>query len=116
MDEDVMGYSSGLTYYNAIRAYSNVLQTGMKPLVELSFTPNPIASSSSTCFHYKGQNSPPKNLTSYGEYIKGFAQATGPNIYIFLRFLRSPCEKPGFLTFFQKFGAPGSPGLPGGPR
>ena len=55
---------------NAIRAYTNVLAAGMKPVVELSFTPNPLASGTSTAFHYAGQNSPPKDMAVYRQYIQ----------------------------------------------
>ena len=47
----------------------------MKPLVELSFTPNPIASTKSTAFHYAGMNSPPTDMALYGTYVKNFVQA-----------------------------------------
>jgi hypothetical protein len=75
LDEDVQCYSTGQSYYNAIRAYSNVLSVGMKPLVELSYTPNPLASTSSTAFHYKGNNSPPKDMAAYGKLVRDFVQA-----------------------------------------
>ena len=84
LDEDVQYYSTGQTYYNAIRAYSNVLAAGMKPLVELSYTPNPLASGASTAFHYAGDNTPPlpyksyhsaAGMRAYGQVVNSFVQA-----------------------------------------
>ena len=52
-----------------------VLSAGMKPLVELSFTPNPLASGKSAAFHYAGPNSPPRDMDVYGEYVRDFIAA-----------------------------------------
>jgi len=76
LDEDVQYYSTGQTYYNALFAYSTMLNAGAKPIVELSFTPNPLASNASaTCFHYKGNCSPPKDLNAYYKIVKDFVSA-----------------------------------------
>ncbi len=77
LDEDVQCYSTGQSYYNAIRAYSNVLEAGMKPLVELSFTPNPLVAKSATgkAFHYAGDNTPPVDMALYEQYIYDFVKA-----------------------------------------
>ena len=76
LDEDVMCYSTGESYYNAIRAYSNVLEVGMKPLVELSFTPNPLVAANATgkAFHYAGDNTPPVDMAVYEQYIYNFVK------------------------------------------
>ena len=46
----------------------------MKPLVELSYTPNPLVADKceSTAFHYKGCNTPPTDLAAYGQYVNDF--------------------------------------------
>ena len=46
--------------------------SGMKPIVELSFTPDPLASTNNTCFYYKGDCSPPTNLTLYNFLVNAY--------------------------------------------
>jgi len=41
----------------------------MKPFVELSFMPEPLASGTATVFHYQGNITPPKHYTAWAEFV-----------------------------------------------
>jgi len=45
----------------------------MKPLIELSFMPEAIASGTQTIFHYNGNITPPKNYTDWYVLVQAFA-------------------------------------------
>jgi xylan 1,4-beta-xylosidase len=72
------------SYWDAFSAYDYMLSVGSKPIVELSFTPNPLVEqwepgmpNPSECdhFHYDSCELPPTNLTRYSELIGKFAGA-----------------------------------------
>lgn len=54
------------------KVYDNVLSTGMKPFVELSFLPSALASGRKTGLHYKNNITTPKNYEEWAAYIKAF--------------------------------------------
>ncbi len=56
------------------KVYDNVLATGMKPFVELSFMPTALASGKKFGLHYRNNITPPKNYEQWGKYIRAFAQ------------------------------------------
>lgn len=56
------------------KLYDFILETGMKPFVELSFMPTPLASGDKTVFWWKGNVSPPKSYEKYYDLIRAFAQ------------------------------------------
>lgn len=55
------------SFFNIDSIFDFLLSIGMKPLIELSFMPELLASTNETVFHYKGNISPPK---SYPEFNK----------------------------------------------
>eukprot|EP01047_Picozoa_sp_COSAG01_P006656 COSAG01_NODE_244_length_20489_cov_21.366748_5_plen_1217_part_00 len=72
------------SYWDAFSAYDYMLSVGAKPIVELSFTPNPLVDqwrpgmpNPSECdhFHYSSCELPPTNLTRYQQLIGKFARA-----------------------------------------
>jgi len=69
MSVDLDGYYS---WYNVDSVFDFLLSIGMKPLVELSFMPEDIASGTDTIFHYKGNITPPKNWTDWYNLIQLF--------------------------------------------
>ena len=52
--------------------YDAILDTGMKPFVELSFMPNHMASGDQTVFRWKGNVTMPKDLAEWGALVKAF--------------------------------------------
>lgn len=52
--------------------YDNLLSCGMRPFVELSFMPTPLASGKKTGLHYKNNITPPANYEEWAQYIKSF--------------------------------------------
>lgn len=56
------------------KVYDNVLSTGMKPFVEISFMPSALASGRKTGLHYKNNITPPKDYDIWYDYIKQFVQ------------------------------------------
>lgn len=60
------------TMYNVYRAYDFILSLGMKPIVELSFTPAPVADGQSLVFNYHGYARPPIDLEGYTAIIRNF--------------------------------------------
>lgn len=54
------------------KVYDNVLATGMKPFVELSFMPHAFASGRKTGLHYKNNITPPKDYAAWEAYIERF--------------------------------------------
>lgn len=54
------------------KIYDNVLSTGMKPFVELSFMPSALASGKKTGLHYRNNITPPKDYTQWADYVKAF--------------------------------------------
>ena len=61
-----------LNFRQVAHVYDNVLKTGMKPFVELSFMPSALASGTKTGLHYKNNITMPKDLNEWAEYITAF--------------------------------------------
>jgi len=57
------------SFHNAHSIWDFLLSIGMKPFVELSFMPEPLASGSATVFHYRGNVTPPKHYTAWSNLI-----------------------------------------------
>ena len=84
-DANVNGKSENQSsYFDAFSAFDYLLSVGVKPLVELSFTPDPLNKAWTpglpvppVCnhFHYNGCETFPTNLTRYTEYIHDFVAA-----------------------------------------
>lgn len=79
LDDDMSVYSVTSTgeeeysYFNVDSVYDHLLSIGMRPLVELSFMPEALASYPNiTIFHYKGGTSPPKSYEKWSRLIKDF--------------------------------------------
>ena len=47
---------------------------GMKPFVELGFMPNGLASGSKTIFWWKGNVTPPKDMTKWADLVRAFVE------------------------------------------
>lgn len=54
--------------------YDAILNTGMKPFVELSFMPQALASGSKTIFWWKGNITPPKDYDKWEQLIQTLVQ------------------------------------------
>lgn len=54
------------------KVYDNVLSTGMKPFVELSFLPSALASGRKTGLRYKNNITTPRSYKEWAGYIKAF--------------------------------------------
>lgn len=52
--------------------YDNLLSVGLKPFVELSFMPTPLAKKKVYGLHYRNNVSIPKSWKQWGEYIEAF--------------------------------------------
>ena len=72
------------SFFDAFSAFDYMLSVNVKPLVELSFTPDPLVTKwvpglpvPAECnhFHYEGCELFPNNLTKYTAYIHAFAEA-----------------------------------------
>jgi xylan 1,4-beta-xylosidase len=57
------------SFYNADRIVDFLLSIGMKPFVELSFMPGPLASGSETVFRYRGNVTPPCDMSGWAELV-----------------------------------------------
>ena len=77
----------------------NVLNCGMKPFVELSFMPKPIASGKKTGLHYKNNITPPKDYEAWGRYIESFIR------YILSRYGKEEVES----WYFEVWNEPDIP-------
>ena len=71
MNRDYQGNELGLIYnfVNIDNIIDFLLETGMKPFLELGFMPEALASGDRTCFHYKGNITPPKDYDAWGDLI-----------------------------------------------
>lgn len=54
--------------------YDRMLEIGVKPYVELSFMPRPMASSANTVFWYRGNTSPPRRMNDWQRLIVALAR------------------------------------------
>ena len=59
-------------YVDAI--FDAMLDRGIRPFVELSFMPRALASGERTIFWYKGNTTPPKELTGWGALVGALAE------------------------------------------
>ena len=70
-----MPFSRSIREYNFLnvkKVLDNVLETGFKPFVELSFMPSALAKKKKYGLRYKNNNSMPKSLEEYSNFIKDF--------------------------------------------
>lgn len=61
-------------FVNSDNIFEYLLSIGMKPIVELGFMPEGIASGTQTCFHYKGNVTLPIDYKYWSELIEKFTQ------------------------------------------
>ncbi|HPU17572.1 MAG TPA: beta-xylosidase [Bacillota bacterium] len=64
-DDGSLEYS----FFNIDSIFDYLLEIGMKPFIELSFMPAPLASGTKTVFHYRGNITPPKDYNDWGKLI-----------------------------------------------
>lgn len=63
-----------ISFYNIDCVYDFLLKIGMRPFVEIGFMPTPLASGTQTCFHYKGNVTPPADYEKWNAFIMKFAE------------------------------------------
>lgn len=70
-DRDAAGKQTGILYnfVNMDSIFDFLLGIGMKPFIELGFMPTVLASGTTTCFHYKGNVTPPADYGEWGKLI-----------------------------------------------
>ena len=56
-------------FFNIDNIFDFLLRIGMKPFLEIGFMPTPFASGEKTCFHYKGNITPPKDYQAWDTFI-----------------------------------------------
>jgi xylan 1,4-beta-xylosidase len=61
------------SFHNAHVIWDFLLSIGMKPFVELSFMPEPIASGRSTVFHYRANITPPRRYVDWAALVHELA-------------------------------------------
>lgn len=62
------------SFFNIDSVFDFLLSIGMKPFIELGFMPEALASGSTTCFHYKGNITPPADHDQWADLIKTLTQ------------------------------------------
>jgi len=83
LDDDMSTFLNGhANLYNVFQSLDFFLQNGVKPIIELGFMPELLASNSSqTTFHYKGGISAPKDWAAWnafiGEVVQGMVDHYG---------------------------------------
>jgi xylan 1,4-beta-xylosidase len=75
-DDDVSSYlGGGFNGFNVFSTLDFYLSVGIKPILELSFMPEALASDpSSTIMHYKGITSPPSSFPAWAAFVTDFVQ------------------------------------------
>ena len=63
------------SFYNAFQIYDGILESGMKPFVELSFMPRALARGDTTVYHYGANVTPPADPERWAALIRRFASA-----------------------------------------
>lgn len=63
-----------ISFFNIDSVFDFLLDTGMKPFVEIGFMPEAFASGPETVFHYRGNITPPKDYDQWAEFIRLFGQ------------------------------------------
>jgi xylan 1,4-beta-xylosidase len=78
---DEMGVCGGigphglqLSFLYVSQIYDKLLELGVRPFVELSFMPTPLATSGNSIFFYKGNVSPPKKMEYWGQLVQAFTE------------------------------------------
>jgi len=61
---------SGYSFFNIDYSFDYLLSIGIRPIVEISFMPELLASGNYTVFHYQGNITPPKNWTDWQNLVK----------------------------------------------
>lgn len=71
----MMGFGQPIiSFYNIDSIFDFLLDTGMKPFVEIGFMPSALASGEQTIFHYKGNVTMPKDDSEWQRLITLFGQ------------------------------------------
>src|SRR5688572_1754913 len=60
------------SFFNCDQVFDFLLSIGMKPFVELSFMPGPLASGNRTVFKYQANITPPKDYKQWAALIERF--------------------------------------------
>ncbi len=63
-----------ISFFNIDNIFDFLLDTGMKPFIELGFMPEAFASGRDTCFHYNGNICMPKDDQQWSDFIAQFTQ------------------------------------------
>jgi len=74
-DMGVYREEKGVPQYNwqyIDELYDFLQRIGMKPFVELGFMPNGLASGSKTIFWWRGNVTPPRNMSKWADFIRAF--------------------------------------------
>jgi xylan 1,4-beta-xylosidase len=58
------------SFANADRVVEFLLELGLRPFVELSFMPGPLASGDRTVFRYRGNITPPRDFRLWGKLVR----------------------------------------------
>lgn len=62
------------SFFNIDSVFDFLISIGMKPFIELGFMPEALASGTTTCFHYKGNITPPADYDQWADLIKILTQ------------------------------------------
>ncbi len=62
------------SFFNIHRLYDFLLRIGMRPLVEISFMPDLLASGNQTWSHYDANVTPPKSWDRWFQLVQSFVQ------------------------------------------
>lgn len=62
------------SFFNVNSVFDFLVSIGMKPLIELGFMPADLASGALTCFHYKGNITPPKDYSEWGSLVQNLTR------------------------------------------
>lgn len=81
-DDDMSVYFKGMmgrgpavvSFYNVDSIFDFLLETGMKPFVEIGFMPEALASGTKTLFHYKANCTPPADYNEWDSFIRQFGE------------------------------------------
>jgi len=73
-DMSVVMPNGSYSFFNVDFTFDYLLSIGIRPIVELSFMPNLLASGNLTVFYYEGNITPPSNWTAWNSLITGLVQ------------------------------------------
>jgi xylan 1,4-beta-xylosidase len=62
------------SFFNVDSIFDFLLSIGMKPFIELGFMPEALASGTATCFHYRGNITPPADYEEWETLIRKLTQ------------------------------------------